>query len=386
MKKLLFILCCSCLISGAIHAQTIDLASGITGGDEKPATDKKTEQKVEVKQDEKQVADDRGIFSFLNFSFIKKPAFLDSKTDEHAQNKENNEQSEKIEETPLQKIHRLADEGNLEAELALGYMYLYGENGVESDYTKAFAYYEKAAAQNDKIALNNLGSLYFNGIGTEVNYVKAAELFAQAAKLGSDDAAINLAFIYLSGNSQNKNLQEAIELFRQAANAGNNTARFMLGYAYYKGFQVTQDYYKAVELMKISSEAKFDEAQYMLALMYMNGYGIAKNYGNAVKYLTASAAQGNVSALMQLADILTEGTIYPRNLVRAHIMYNIASVLGAPGAAQKRDDLEQKLQLEQLLPAQTAAEQFKAKPSELTSYVRQTFGDNIRRYIDENMK
>ena len=67
-------------------------------------------------------------------------------------------------------------------------------------------------------------------------------------------------------------------------------------------------------------------------------------------------------------------------------MYNIASVLGAPGAAQKRDDLEQKLQLEQLLPAQTAAEQFKAKPSELTSYVRQTFGDNIRRYIDENMK
>ena len=265
-------------------------------------------------------------------------------------------------------------------------MDLYGENGVTSDYAKAFKYYEMAAAQNDKIALNNLGSLYFNGIGTEVNYVKAAELFAQAAKLGSDDAAVNLAFIYLSGNKQSQNQQEAIELFRQAANAGNNTARFMLGYAYYKGFQVQQDYYKAVELMKISSDAKFDEAQYVLALMYINGQGIAKNYGNAVKYLTASAAQGNVSALMQLADILTEGTMYPRNLVRAHIMYNIASVLGAPDAAQKRDNLEQKIKLEELLPAQTAAEKFKPKPSELTSYIRQTFGNNIRRYIDENMK
>lgn len=48
MKKLLFILCCSCLISGAIHAQTIDLASGITGGDEKSATDKKLSKKLKL--------------------------------------------------------------------------------------------------------------------------------------------------------------------------------------------------------------------------------------------------------------------------------------------------------------------------------------------------
>lgn len=381
MKKFIFILCCSALLPYFVCAQSIDLAAGINGDDNDTSA---SEQKIEVKQDDKKVADDRGIFSFLNFSFIKKPALLENKTDTTTEQPEANAQS--TPETPLQKIHRLAEEGNLESQLALGYMYLYGENGVTSDYAKAFKYYEIAAAQNDKIALNNLGSLYFNGIGTEVNYVKAAELFAQAAKLGSDDAAVNLAFIYLSGNNQSQNQQEAIELFRQAANAGNNTARFMLGYAYYKGFQVQQDYYKAVELMKISSDAQFDEAQYVLALMYINGQGIAKNYGNAVKYLSAAATQGNVPALMKLADILTEGTMYPRNLVRAHIMYNVASVLGAPDAAQKRDDLEQKLKLEELLPAQTAAEKFQPKPSELTSYIRQTFGNNIRRYIDENMK
>ncbi len=381
MKKFIFILCCSALLPYFVCAQSIDLAAGINGDDNDTSA---SEQKIEVKQDDKKVADDRGIFSFLNFSFIKKPALLENKTDTTTEQPEANAQS--TPETPLQKIHRLAEEGNLESQLALGYMYLYGENGVTSDYAKAFKYYEMAAAQNDKIALNNLGSLYFNGIGTEVNYVKAAELFAQAAKLGSDDAAVNLAFIYLSGNNQSQNQQEAIELFRQAANAGNNTARFMLGYAYYKGFQVQQDYYKAVELMKISSDAQFDEAQYVLALMYINGQGIAKNYGNAVKYLSAAATQGNVPALMKLADILTEGTMYPRNLVRAHIMYNVASVLGAPDAAQKRDDLEQKLKLEELLPAQTAAEKFQPKPSELTSYIRQTFGNNIRRYIDENMK
>ena len=35
--------------------------------------------------------------------------------------------------------------------------------------------------------------------------------------------------------------------------------------------------------------------------------------------------------------------------------------------------------------AQAEAEKFKEKPSELTSYIKQTFGDNIRHYIDENM-
>lgn len=381
MKKFVLIITCSLLLPCYVFAQSIDLVAGINGED---SDDTVQEQKTEVKADDKKVADDRGIFSFLNFSFIKKPAFLENESAEN--NQENAENGAAVAETPLQKIHRLADEGNLEAQLALGYMYLYGENGVESNYENAFKYYEMAAAQNDKIALNNLGSLYFNGIGTEVDYAKAAELFAKAAALGSDDAAVNLAFIYLSSDNINDNHKKAIELFRQAANAGNNTARFMLGYAYYKGFQIPQDYYKAVELMKISSKAQFDEAQYVLALMYLNGQGIAKNYGSAVNFLTASAAQGNVPALMLLGDILAEGTMYPRNSVRAHIMYNIASVLGDPKAAAKRDELEKSLKLEELLPAQTNAEKFKAKPSELTSYIRQTFGTNIRRYIDENMK
>ena len=47
--------------------------------------------------------------------------------------------------------------------------------------------------------------------------------------------------------------------------------------------------------------------------------------------------------------------------------------------------MEKKLKIEELLQAQAEAEKFKEKPSELTSYIKQTFGDNIRHYIDENM-
>ena len=62
---------------------------------------------------------------------------------------------------------RLAEEGDVDACLTLGYMYLYGENGVARDPERAFKYYSMAAAQEDKIAVNNLGSLYYSGIGTE---------------------------------------------------------------------------------------------------------------------------------------------------------------------------------------------------------------------------
>lgn len=374
MKKILPVLMFLTLPIAGLQAQTMDLAGNL---------DSSTAEEISVQEDEKKVADDRGIFSFLNFSFIKKPLFQsENKTDDKSPADTADDQV--VAETPLQKMIRQAESGNVEAQLSLGYMYLYGENGVESDFPKAFHYYEMAAAQNDKIALNNLGSLYFNGIGTPTDYFKAAQLFAKAAQNGSDDAAVNLAFIYLSGTNQNKQLEEAVNLFKQAAEAGNNTAKFMLGYAYYTGFQVPQDYYKAVSLMREASAAQFDEAQYMLGLMYMKGHGIAKNYGNAMKYFREAFNQGNVSATMILGDILTQGVMYPKNLIQAHIYYNIASVYGAPHAAERRDALESSLKIEDLLPAQSQAESFKPQPSELTAYIRQTFGGNIRRYIDEN--
>lgn len=377
MKKIVIASVLFSMLAFPVYAQTMDLAGGIT---EEP--ENSPQETIEVQKEDEQLADDRGIFSFLNFSFIKKAVSSDEDKEKLP---EQEAKPNEPQETPLQKLHRTAEEGNLSSQLSLGYMYLYGTDGVQSDYGKAFKYYEMAANQNNKIALNNLGSLYFSGIGTERNYLKAAQMFAKAAELGSDDAAVNLAFIYLSSDNK-ENMSAAVKLFEQAAAIGNNTARFMLGYAYYKGFQVPQDYRKAVELMKIAADARLDEAQYVLGLMYMNGQGITKNYGNAVKFMELAAKQGNIAAMMQLADILAQGTMYPRNLLQAHVFYNVASVYGAKGAAEKRDALEQSLKIEEILPAQSAAEKFKAQPSELTTYVRQTFGNNIRSYIDENLK
>ena len=317
----------------------------------------------------------KGLFSFLNFSFMnKKDPEIVKEAEEHR-------------ETFLQTLTRKAEEGNVDAQLSLGYMYLYGDAdaGVTSDYEQAFKYYSMAAAQGDNIAINNLGSLYYSGVGTKRNPYKAAILFAKAADQGNVEAAVNLAFLYLSGSGIQQDSTKAMNYFAKASSQGNLTAQFVMGYAYYKGFVIGQDYKKAFELMREPAKAGFDEAQYNMALMYLNGEGITKNYGNAVKYLGNSFMQGNVQAMIKLADILAAGEVYPKNIYQAHILYNIASVRGAPQAAEKRDILEQHLKINEVLQAQTEAENFKDQPKELTNYIRKTFGANIASYIDEQM-
>ena len=336
-------------------------------------TPQATSAEKEKKPEPEPAEEDKGIFSFMDFSFLK------NKGPKIQANP--NEKKESF----VQRVTRQAEEGNIDAQLTLGYMYLYGESGVEKDYAQAFKYYNMAAMQNDSIAINNMGSLYFSGIGTEKSLSKAAQMFEKAAQMGNTEAAVNLAFIYLTKGSSLNNPREAIQLLKSASEAGNPTAKYLLGYAYFKGLVVDKNYKKAIALIRAAANAHYADAEYMLGYMYLNGQGITKNYGNAVTYFTLAAHQGNVDAMMELGNILAAGTMYTKDLYHAHIWFNVASVHGVTSAAEKRDYLESKLKIEEVLQAQAEAESFREKPSELTSYIEQTFGKNISHYIDENM-
>ena len=328
-----------------------------------------------ISQPEGKDGDSGGLFSIFDFSFFKK------KHPDVAKEAEANH------ETFLQTLTRKAEEGNVDAQVSLGYMYLYGdkENNVTQDYKQALNYYSMAAAQNDNVAVNNLGSLYYSGIGTKKNPYKAAELFKKASDMGNVEASVNLAFLYLSGSGVAQDGARAMNYLAKASNEGNYTAQYMLGYAYYRGFMVPQNYQKAFELMRDAAKAGYDDAQYFMGLMYLDGNGITKNYGNAVKYLGNAFMQGNINAMVRLADIFAEGTVYPQNVYQAYIMYNIASNRGVAEAAAKRDELEKVLKIENILQAQAEAEKFKDQPKELTTYIRKTFGYDIYHYIDDLM-
>ncbi|MBP5216026.1 MAG: sel1 repeat family protein [Alphaproteobacteria bacterium] len=366
MKKILFVLLI-CALPFSSYAQEIELLGDDILSDTESTASQETDK------------DDAGsIFGFITRPLSKLFSSKDTVTN-----------SEGKEETYLQKITREADEGNLEAQMNLGYMYLYGANDVKQNFSEAFKYYEMAAKQNDPIALNNLGSLYFSGIGTNADIPSAITLFEKAAELGNDNASVNLAFIYLSGGKKDSQRnRKAFDFFQKAEKEGNKIARFMLGYAYYRGFMTEKDYRTAFNLIKSSAQqdSQIDEAQLVLAEMYRNGDGTVQNYQKAIKAYRAAIAQGNIDAIMTLADIYETGTISPLNLVTAHALYNIAAANGVLGAAEKREELSSKLDLPTLEQAQSIAQNYKASPSELTSYIRQTYGTNIRHYIDSNMK
>ena len=277
-----------------------------------------------------------------------------------------------------------AAKGDVEAQLNLGYMYLYGINGVNIDYKQALSYYEAAAAQKSAVAYNNLGSLYFSGVGTDLDKEKALYFFEEAAKLGSNDAAVNLAIISLSSGAKDKtdaDYKKIFDLLNQAQK-DNNIAKFLLGYSYAKGFRVEPNKIKAFQYIKAAADDKYDEAQYILADFYINGFGTAKNYNRAIEYLQMATDQGNIDAMMKLADILAAGKIYTKDVKKAHMLYNIASVSGAKGAAEKRDALEENLPIQDLLNIQSMAEDFTANPSQQTSFIRKTFGSSLKAYID----
>ena len=317
-------------------------------------------------QENEQIDEDKeSFFSFMNF---KLPDVDFSSKKEKPKTKED--------------IIELADNGDLQSQLILGYSYLYGDKGLNVDYQKSFEYYGKAALQNDPVGLNNLGSLYYGGIGVKRSSAKAASLFRKAAALGNHDAAINIGFMHASGNGAKKDIEAALKYFEAALPAKSPAANFMLGYAYYVGKYREQDYAKAASLIKEAADAGFDEAQIVVADMYIKGVGFPQSYAHGVSYLQKAISQGSTRAMMTLADILIEGKKYTKDIHYAHVLYNLSSVRGVPSAAQKRDGVEANMKIEEILMAQERAGKYKETISEMSNYIRKTYGKNITSYFN----
>jgi TPR repeat protein len=81
----------------------------------------------------------------------------------------------------------LAEQGNVNAQNALGVMFVNGE-GVAQDYAEAHKWYQRAANQGYAKAQGNLGVMYFNGEGVAQDYIEAYKWFDLAGRGGFEDA------------------------------------------------------------------------------------------------------------------------------------------------------------------------------------------------------
>jgi TPR repeat protein len=121
-----------------------------------------------------------------------------------------------------------AEEGDAEAALFLGNIYLYG-HGVAPDYQLARRWLEIASREGRVDALYNLGAMYDKGIGGARDVQQALHWFTLAADQRDPQAQLNLALIYLNGNGVERDVALGEQWLRRSAANGNKRAEGLLG-------------------------------------------------------------------------------------------------------------------------------------------------------------
>jgi hypothetical protein len=123
---------------------------------------------------------------------------------------------------------RCADRGSAAGMDNVGFMYLMGW-GVPQDSTIAAAYFKAGAAGNDAQALFNLGKCYFSGRGVEQDYSRAIDAWQRAAERKNRNAIWRLAILHAAGEGLTQDKEKAQALCRSIAEGGSSHGMLLLG-------------------------------------------------------------------------------------------------------------------------------------------------------------
>ena len=241
----------------------------------------------------------------------------------------------------LFRLEELANDGNVEAQKRLAYMYMSGLC-VSMDDKKAFQWYLKAANQGDAFAQWSVGTFLQGGVGTELDYEKAFGWFLKAANQRDADAQVEVGKAFAFGTGVTKNdkkarewfakaaaqdnpeglywhglvlndstngndHKEAVRAFERAAELGHSEACDMLGDCYQKGDGVKEDAKAAVDWFRKAAERGSADGMFHLGKCHYHGNGVKENNTQAVKWFREAIEKGNVKAKTYLGNCYLYG-------------------------------------------------------------------------------
>lgn len=129
-----------------------------------------------------------------------------------------------------------AEEGDVEAAVFLGNLYLYGRK-MDPDYEAARKWLEIAAKDGRPDAMYNLGAMYDKAVGMPRDLTTAIKWFTLAADQRDAQAQLNIALLYLNGDGVPKDIATAELWLKRAAGNGNKRAEGILAHGKYKETQ-----------------------------------------------------------------------------------------------------------------------------------------------------
>lgn len=115
------------------------------------------------------------------------------------------------------------------AAFVLGDIFDQGMGGIDQNFDKALLYYRMGEEIDDPDALNNLGSMHYQGDALPLDHEKARHYFERAAAAGCAAAMNNLGRMYLDGEGGLKvDIGKGLTLLKRGAEAFDENAALKL--------------------------------------------------------------------------------------------------------------------------------------------------------------
>ena len=170
--------------------------------------------------------------------------------------------SQESTENGIDSIKKVAEQGDIKAQIELGFLYYEGKE-VQQDKVLAAHWFLKAAEQGDMLAQHYMGWMYAKADGVERNIKKAIYWYTKAAENGHLDSMVNLGNIYL----REKDYSKALKWYELAANKGDQHAQYELGVMYRLGEGIQQNTEKAKALFQKAAEQGNESAEKALVML-----------------------------------------------------------------------------------------------------------------------
>ena len=195
--------------------------------------------------------------------------------------------------------------------------------------------------------------------------VAAIKSWLPIAQAGNAAAQYELGVVYSTSKPDLLDYATALNWFRKAADQGAAPAQERLGHMFREGEGVPRDYRTAVTWESKAANQGYAPAQSSLGWMYENGQGVTQDYMFAVEFYRKAADQGEPSAQYNLGRMCILGRGTQKNLVQAHMLFNLAATRAPTGqgdlreaAVKMRDLVERTMSPDEVSEAQRLAREW----------------------------
>jgi TPR repeat protein len=285
-------------------------------------------------------------------------------------------------------IAKRAHNGDSQAMIEMGKMYLHGEGDHNFSFTaeswfkkaaeagnpegfyalaeqhesKNWAYekldwYKHAAALGHTKSMMAIGDMYFTGQYIPQDSAEAVRWFRKAAEGGDPIGQNRLAECYDKGNGVPKDYSEAVKWYRKAAEQGYEPSLFSLSSRLLFQDEV-KNYQEGAKWTRVLANKGNQYGQYIMGVCYQFGMGVDKDYTKAVQWYKKSSNQGVAEASSQLAYLYEKGYGVKKDLEEAKRLYKKAIDGGDESAKESLKKLEESMAYAELanILMSTAAE------------------------------